>query len=70
MRREGTLTDVDIPADLAAFLDAGRQLEYDPAACEAGAVTLLPRSKLRLRTFGAQMGGTPRESDDPNPGPA
>jgi hypothetical protein len=60
---------LQLPADLVAFLDAGRQLEYDPAACEAGAVTLLPRSELRLRTFGAHCGGTSHEAGDPHPGP-
>src|SRR5439155_22583014 len=37
-----------LPADLAAFLAAGGPLEYDPSTCEAGAVTLLPLSGLRL----------------------
>lgn len=49
------MDDLALPADLAAFLDAGRQLEYDPAGCEAGAVTLFPRSALRLRMFDAQL---------------
>jgi hypothetical protein len=62
------LSDIDIPADLAAFLDAGRQLDYDPSTCEAGGVTLLPRSELRLRTFGAQTFGTPHEEADPHRG--
>jgi hypothetical protein len=60
--------ELQLPEDLVAFLDAERQLEYDPATCEAGRVTLLARSELRLRTFGAQCGGTPHERDDPNPG--
>ena len=58
---------LQLPDDLVAFLDAGQQLEYDPATCEAGAVTLLPHSKLRLRTFGAHC-GTRHEADDPHPG--
>ena len=57
-----------LPDDLVAFLNAGRPLEYDPATCEAGAVTLLPRSALTLRTFGAQCGGTPHRTDDPHAG--
>jgi hypothetical protein len=60
---------LQLPDDLVAFLDAGQQLEYDPATCEAGAVALQPRSELRLRTFGAHCGGTPHEADDPHPGP-
>ena len=42
---------LDLPADLVAFLTAGKQLEYDPAFCEAGAVTLLPLSALKLQRF-------------------
>jgi hypothetical protein len=60
--------ELDIPADLATFLDAGRQLEYDPADCEAGGVALHRRSDLRLRTFGAQCYGTPHEEADPHRG--
>src|SRR5213079_513052 len=59
---------VDIPADLAAFLDAGHQFDYEPSACEAGLVTLTPRIGLRLRTFGAQCCGTPHEEADPHAG--
>jgi hypothetical protein len=55
-----------IPADLTAFLDAGRALDYDPAECEAGRVSLHPPAALRLQTFGAQCGGTPHEEADPN----
>jgi hypothetical protein len=62
------MDSLQLPDDLIAFLDAGRQLEYDPATCEAGAVTLLPRSMLKLSTFGAQCGGTPHEADDPHKG--
>lgn len=58
----------EIPADLAAFLREGRRLEYDPAACEAGVVSLHPPTDLRLRTFGAQCSDTPHEEDDPNRG--
>ena len=42
------MADLKLPDDLAAFLKAGRQLEYDPASCEAGLVTLLVASAGRL----------------------
>ena len=41
----------DLPEDLAAFLAAEKQLEYDPKDCDAGAVTLLPLNKLALELF-------------------
>ncbi|HTU22194.1 MAG TPA: hypothetical protein VMG10_29415 [Gemmataceae bacterium] len=56
-----------LPDDFVSFLDAGKQLEYDPDGCEAGAVTLHRRPDLRLRTFGAHCGGTPYEAEDPGP---
>jgi hypothetical protein len=40
---------LELPADLVAFLAAGKQLEYDPEPCEAGAITLLPLSELTLQ---------------------
>jgi hypothetical protein len=42
---------LDLPADLVAFLAAGKQLEYDPVVCEAGAVTLVPLADLKLQRF-------------------
>ena len=56
-----------LPDDFVSFLDAGKQLEYDPDDCEAGALTLL-WADLRLRTFGAHCGGTLYEAEDPGPG--
>lgn len=63
------VNSLQLPDDLVAFLNAGRQLDYDPTTCEAGTVTLLPFSELQMRTFGAQSFGTPHEADDPHPGP-
>ena len=40
-----------LPEDLAAFLRAGRRLEYDPAKCEAGLVTLLPAGTLKVEVL-------------------
>jgi hypothetical protein len=56
---------LQLPDDLIAFLDSGGRLEYDPATCEAGEVTLLPLSALRLRTFTAR-GGPAHQTGDPN----
>ena len=57
---------LDLPADLVAFLTAGRQLEYDPAPCEAGAVTLLPLSSLKLERFPVETGGSTVFEQDPH----
>jgi hypothetical protein len=42
---------LDLPRDLVAFLAAGKQLEYDPSTCEAGAITLLSVEQLKLELF-------------------
>jgi hypothetical protein len=41
MEQQNSASRLDLPADLVAFLTAGKQLAYDPVLCEAGAVTLL-----------------------------
>jgi hypothetical protein len=51
-----TADSLQLPADLITFLDRERQLKYDPSTCEAGAVTLLPRSALKLQAFGEVSG--------------
>jgi uncharacterized protein (TIGR02996 family) len=40
------LVELRLPGDLVEFLAAGQPLDYDPDACEAGAVTLMPLSEL------------------------
>jgi hypothetical protein len=57
---------LQLPADLVAFLLAGGQLAYDPATCEAGAVTLLPPSELRPERFPVETGGSPFFAQDPH----
>jgi hypothetical protein len=57
---------LDLPADLVAFLAAGRQLEYDPAPCEAGAVTLVPLSALKLQRFPVETGRLDVFEQDPH----
>jgi hypothetical protein len=55
-----------LPADLSQFLAAGKQLEYDPDTCEAGAVTLLPLSELKLERFPVETSGSPFFEQDPH----
>jgi hypothetical protein len=57
---------LDLPADLVAFLAAGRQLEYDPATCEARAVTLLPLGGLKLERFPVETSGSAFFEQDPH----
>lgn len=38
-------TKPDLPKGLVAFLQAGKQLKYEPEACECGAVTLVQLGK-------------------------
>lgn len=42
---------LSLPVDLIRFLKKKKQLQYDAAACECGAVTLRPLEDLRLQTF-------------------
>jgi hypothetical protein len=55
-----------LPADLVAFLAAGKQLLYNPAPCEAGAVTLLPLAQLQLERFPVETSGSPFFEQDPH----
>lgn len=45
------MTSLELPQDLVEFLRAGKQLEYDPATCEAGAITLLALDRLKVELF-------------------
>jgi hypothetical protein len=55
---------MNLPADLVAFLTAGKNLEYDPDPCEVGAVRLVPLAKLKPQRFPVAAGG----ENDPNAG--
>jgi hypothetical protein len=57
---------LDLPADLVAFLAAGKQLEYDPEPCEAGAITLLPLSELKLERLPVETGSLAVYEQDPH----
>lgn len=58
------MTDPNLPADLVAFLREGRQPLYDPALCEAGAITFLPLDRLKVEFFPM----TPDSPEDPHAG--
>jgi hypothetical protein len=58
------MADPHLPADLVAFLQGAKQPEYDPALCEAGAVTFLPLDELKVEFFPM----TPDSPDDPHAG--
>lgn len=57
---------LQLPADLVAFLAAGRRLECHPPACEAGAVTLVPLADLKLERFPMETGGLAEFQHDPH----
>jgi hypothetical protein len=56
----------DLPVDLVTFLAAGKQLEYDPAPCEAGAITLVPLEELKLERFPVETGRLAVPQQDPH----
>jgi hypothetical protein len=62
------VAELKLPADLVAFLQAGRQLEYDPDTCEAGAVVLLPLEQLKVELFPMDCQSTEVEGQDPHEG--
>ncbi len=55
-----------LPEDLVAFLRAGRRLEYDPAKCETGPVTLLLAGALKVVLFPMDCQSISAEEDDPH----
>ena len=58
---------MELPPDLEAFLNEGRQLEYDVDACEAGQIVLLPRKDLKVRLFPTDVDNGPIDnSNDPH----
>ncbi len=64
-RKRAKIPLLDLPSDLAAFLGAGKQLEYDPRKCEAGAVTLPHLSEVQRVRFPVETSGSPRFKEDP-----
>lgn len=65
-KRQEPPPGLDLPADLVAFLAAGKQLEYDPAPCEAGALSLVPLADLKLERFPVETGSLDVYEQDPH----
>jgi hypothetical protein len=57
-----------IPPDLADFLRAGKQLEYDAALCEAGKVALKSYDELSVSDVYVDSEESPLRAADPNAG--
>lgn len=55
-----------IPEDLRVFLAAGGTLEYDPATCDAGKVSLRKLDELRRCLFSVNCDETEVAHEDPN----
>jgi hypothetical protein len=60
------MSPLQLPNDLADFLAAVRQLEYDPGDCEAGQVVLLPLAELKLELFATMAASPAIRNDDPH----
>lgn len=65
-KRKSSAADMHLPPDLVAFFKAGKELDYDAEACDAGAVTLIPFKKLKLQRFPVETSGEEWHDDDPN----
>lgn len=65
-KRQKQRDDLQLPADLEAFLASGAQLEYDPQQCEAGAITLIPLEGLKLERFPVETSSLEAHEEDPH----
>jgi hypothetical protein len=45
------MADPNLPADLVAFLQRGKQPEYEAGLYEAGAITFVPLDELKVEFF-------------------
>ncbi len=62
-----TSEELKLPAELVAFLQAGKELQYDPDDCDTGLVTLLPFEALKLQYFPCDYGhGLVDSEEDPH----
>ncbi len=62
------MAELNLPEDLVTFLREGRQLEYDPATCEAGGVTLRSLETLKIQLFPMDTQSTEVAEKDPRGG--
>jgi hypothetical protein len=69
-RRKPKVDELGLPAELFAFLRAGRQLDFDHRQTEVGPVRLKPLTHLKFDEFKVITEGTPLERKDPRRGEA
>src|SRR5262249_31179877 len=67
-RRRPSVEELGLPADLLAFLQAERQLEFDPRQTMIGPVKLKPLAHLQFDTLTVTTEGTHLERKDPHRG--
>jgi hypothetical protein len=58
----------DLPQEVVDFLKAGKQFEYDPSACEPGAVKLKKLDEVKLDEIYVNSCDSPIETEDPHAG--
>ena len=66
--RHPTIEELGLPADLIAFLQRGRQLEFDHRETQIGLVRLKPLDHLRFDELTVTAEGTPMNRKDPHCG--
>jgi hypothetical protein len=57
---------MELPVDLFEFVSAGKQLEYDLDACEAGMVKIHYLSNLKYERFPVETSSSKSFNQDPN----
>jgi hypothetical protein len=62
------MIQLNLPKDLQAFLQEGRQLEYDAAHSEPGRVVLKSLAELEIGAIWINSDESPLMNDDPNAG--
>ncbi len=62
------MAELNLPVDLREFLQAQRQLQYNPEECEAGKVGLNILLELQLVNLLVNTYATPLEQEDPHDG--
>jgi hypothetical protein len=67
-RRKPTVDELGLPAEFIAFLQEGRELDFDYSQTEVGLVRLKPLAHLRFDEWPVTTAGTPLERKDPHRG--
>ncbi len=60
------MLEFHLPADLVDFLAVGKQLEYDSGTCEAGVITLVSLTELKLERFPVETSSLEAHLQDPH----